>query len=57
MAYAQATDSTYVIAGAPIQGYVVISAHEYSSWLHKRPMYLYVMRRLDAPPDGVTWPP
>jgi len=57
MAYAQATDSNYVIAGAPIQGYVVISAHEYSSWLHKRPMYLYVMRRLDAPPDGVTWPP
>jgi dolichyl-phosphate-mannose-protein mannosyltransferase len=57
MSYAQATDSTYVIAGAPIQGYVVISAHEYSSWLHERPMYLYVMRRLDAPPDGVTWPP
>ena len=34
--YAQATDSTYVIAGAPIEGYVVISAHEYSSWLHER---------------------
>jgi hypothetical protein len=57
MSYAQATDSTYVIAGAPIEGYMVISAHEYSSWLHKRHMYLFVMRRLDAPPDGVTWPP
>ena len=57
MSYAQATDSTYVIAGAPIEGYMVISAHEYSSWLHKRHMYLFVMRKLDAPPDGVTWPP
>jgi len=57
MSYAQATDSTYVIAGAPIEGYMVISAHEYSSWLHKSHMYLFVMRRLDAPPDGATWPP
>ena len=56
-AYAQATDSTYVISGKPINGYTVLSVHEISGWLQRKPVLLYVLRRTDAPPDGVTWPP
>ena len=56
-AYAQATDSTYVIAGAPIQGYTILSVHEISAWLKRGPEYLFVLRRTEAPPDGVNWPP
>jgi hypothetical protein len=54
--YAQATDSTYVIAAGPIEGYQIISVHEVSSWLRERPVYIFVERRLDAQPDGVVWP-
>jgi hypothetical protein len=55
--YAPATDSAYVIAGRPLEGYVVLSIHRYSAWLHTRPMYLFVLRRADLPSDGVIWPP
>jgi len=56
-AYAQATDSTYVISGKPIAGYSILSIHEISAWLQRKPVLLYVLRRADAPPDGVSWPP
>lgn len=43
--YAKATDSTYVIAGAPIKGYQAIAIQPYSAWLHEAPQYLYIYRR------------
>lgn len=54
--YARPTDSTYVIAGGPIPGYTVLSAHPYSAWLQRSPVALYVLRRENAQPDGVVWP-
>jgi hypothetical protein len=57
MDYANASDSTYVIAASPLRGYAVLSVQPYSSWLQQEPTYLYVLRRHDAPPDGVVWPP
>jgi hypothetical protein len=47
--YAPATDSTYLIAGAPQPGYVVLSEHPYSAWLQREPVSLYVLQR-EAPP-------
>jgi hypothetical protein len=47
--YAPATDSTYVIAGEPLPGYVVLSQHPYSSWLQRKPVSLYVLQREDPP--------
>jgi 4-amino-4-deoxy-L-arabinose transferase-like glycosyltransferase len=47
--YAPATDSTYLIAGAPQPGYVVLSEHPYSAWLQRKPVSLYVLQR-EAPP-------
>jgi hypothetical protein len=35
----------------------VLSVQPYSSWLQQEPTYLFVLRRHDAPPDGVVWPP
>jgi hypothetical protein len=54
--YARPTDSTYVIAGGPIPGYRVLSVQPYSAWLQRKPVAFYVLRREDAPPDGVVWP-
>lgn len=54
--YARPTDSTYVIAGGPLPGYQILSAHPYSSWLQRDPVALYVLRRENAAPDGVVWP-
>lgn len=54
--YARATDSTYVIAGGPLPGYQILSAHPYSAWLQRDPVALYVLRREGAAPDGVVWP-
>jgi hypothetical protein len=47
--YGKATDSTYVVAGRPLDGYVIVSAHPYSSWLHAEPTVLYLLRRADVP--------
>jgi hypothetical protein len=47
--YAPATDSTFVIAGAPQPGYIVLSEHPYSAWLQREPVSLYVLQR-EAPP-------
>lgn len=43
--YAPATDSTYVIAGEPLPGYVVLAQHPYSAWLQRKPVSLYVLQR------------
>jgi hypothetical protein len=50
--YAPATDSTYVIAGAPLPGYVVLSQRPYSSWLQRQPVALYVLQREPPPPES-----
>jgi len=57
MDYANASDSTYVIAGDPVWGYDVLSIHPYSTWLQRNPTSLYVLRRHGAPHDGIVWPP
>jgi hypothetical protein len=54
--YARPTDSTYVIAGGPLPGYQILSAHPYSAWLQRDPVALYVLRREGAAPDDVQWP-
>jgi 4-amino-4-deoxy-L-arabinose transferase-like glycosyltransferase len=48
--FAPATDSSYVVATAPQQGYDVVKQVEYSSWLMRQPTYLYLLRRQDVPP-------
>ena len=55
--YARPTNSDYVIAGAPLAGYDVLSVHRYAAMLHQDPQYLYVLRRTGLPPGAVVWPP
>ena len=50
--YGRATDSTYVIAGAPLPGYTTVAIQPYSSWLQGETQYLLVLRR-----EGVVGPP
>ena len=50
--FGPATDSSYVIATRPEPGYDVIGQWEYSSWLRREPVYLYVLRK-----QGVPGPP
>jgi hypothetical protein len=50
--YARATDSTYVVSGRPLPGYVEVTHRAYSSWLEREPTLLYLLRRPEAP-----WPP
>jgi hypothetical protein len=40
-----ATDSTYVVAGAPIPGHDIVTERTYSSWLQREPPRLYLLRR------------
>ncbi len=46
---APAVDSTYVIAFSSQPGYEMIARREYDSWLHREPVYLYVLKRQEAP--------
>jgi len=55
--YARPTNSNYVLAGAPLGGYDVLSVHRYSALLHEEPQYLYVLRRTGLPPENIVWPP
>jgi 4-amino-4-deoxy-L-arabinose transferase-like glycosyltransferase len=50
--FGQATDSAYVVAGAPLPGHDVITEGPYSSWLDETPPTLYLLRR-----QGEPWPP
>jgi hypothetical protein len=47
--YAPATDSSYVVAGAPVDGYTVLYQLDYSQWLQAEDTMLYLMRRNDVP--------
>jgi hypothetical protein len=40
-----ATDSTFVVAGAPAPGYDIIAERPYSSWLSAEPPRLFLLRR------------
>ncbi|MDP9470159.1 MAG: hypothetical protein M3Q71_05740, partial [Chloroflexota bacterium] len=59
--YAKATDSTYVVASKPLQGYDVVTERVYSSWLGSSPSRLYLLRRhaaaLPAPASQPLPPP
>lgn len=52
--YAKQTDSTYIVSTDPgwRKGYVVVTRKEYDQWLEEDPVYVYLLRRSDAP-----WPP
>ncbi len=47
--FAPETDSSYVVAGEPLRDYTIVRRAEYSSWLHREPVYLYLLRRPDVP--------
>lgn len=42
---APATDSSYVVAFSPLPGYTVRERRQYPSWLHREPVYLYLLQR------------
>jgi len=42
---APATDSTYVVAGAPLAGYDILAERPYSSWLSRDEPRLFLLRR------------
>lgn len=49
--FAKATDSSYRVSSTPnVEGYVQVAWVEYSSWLHREPTYLHLLRRYDVPP-------
>jgi len=48
--FAPASDSTYVVAGAPLEGYDVVRTIPYSSWLQTKPTQLYLQQKLPDPP-------
>jgi 4-amino-4-deoxy-L-arabinose transferase-like glycosyltransferase len=52
--YAKQTDSTYMVTTNPAwrNGYFVVERREYDQWLEDDPVYVYIVRRWDAP-----WPP
>ncbi len=50
--YAPKTDSSYIVAAAPLPQHAVVLERSYSSWLHGRPVSLYLLRR-----PGVSGPP
>ena len=53
--FATATDSSYVVTSqiTTPPGYQVIAWTEYSSWLHDRPVYLFLMQRTEIAPPPV----
>jgi hypothetical protein len=42
---AMATDSTFVVSFSPMPGYKVLERRQYRSWLHAKPVYLYLLQR------------
>ena len=47
--FGPATDSSYIVAVSPLPEFPVVTRVEYSSWLHREPTYLYLLRRPDVP--------
>ncbi|MEA2584257.1 MAG: hypothetical protein QOF33_2342 [Thermomicrobiales bacterium] len=50
--FGPATDSSYVVATSPQQVYDVVLRTEYSSWIQRESVYVYLLRR-----QGVAGPP
>lgn len=50
--FAPATDSAYVVAGAPLAGHDIVAKRSYSSWLQREPTTIYLEVR-----QGEPWPP
>jgi hypothetical protein len=50
--FAPATDGSYLVAGAALPGYAVVEQVDYPSWLQRRDLPLYLLRR-----PGVSGPP
>lgn len=52
--YAKQTDSTYIVSTNPQwrEGYVVVQRKEYDQWLEDDQVFVYLLRKRDAP-----WPP
>jgi hypothetical protein len=46
--YAPQTDSSYVVASTPLPQYSIVIERSYASWLHARPVSLYLLRRHGA---------
>jgi hypothetical protein len=46
--FAPATNSDYRVAGAELASYEVVTRIEYSSWLQREPVYLYLLRSQDV---------
>lgn len=47
--FAPATDSSYVVAGAPLVDYAIVQERSYPSWLHGHTLPLYLLRRPHVP--------
>jgi hypothetical protein len=47
--FGPATDSTYVVAGQPVDGYDVIAQRPYSAWLSPDPTQIFLLRRQGEP--------
>lgn len=52
--YGLASDSTYLVSSEPRQGYVLVAAFEYETWLPDATRRVLLLRRADAPPLPVT---
>jgi hypothetical protein len=50
--FAPATDSAYVVSGAPLPGHEIVAERSYSSWLQREPTSIYLEVR-----QGEPWPP
>ena len=50
--FAPETDGSYVVAGAPLPGYAVVEQLDYASWLQRRALPLFLLRK-----PGVMGPP
>ncbi len=52
LSWTPVTDSSYVIVGEPLIGFSNVTQLEYSSWLHRKPQRLYLVRRLRGTGSG-----
>lgn len=46
--FAPATDSSYVVSSTPLPDFPIVEQTTYSSWLHRGPLPLYLLRRPDV---------
>ena len=55
--FAPATDSSYVVAQGPLANYTIVERVEYSSWLHRRSVSLYLLRHIEVCRSGICITP